>query len=329
MKEWMKKDWLKKLAVAVGFTIVFIGSLLLMSFVFTPQDNDPDNGMLDWEAKAVLAEPNDSIDAIILGDSEAYCAFSPLYIWEQQGITTYNCSTSRQTLKYSEELLHDACSKHSPKIVFLETDRIFKSPILWGWVTRQLIPTFSVLTYHNRWKTMSSDEVGAQRDYTHVCELKGYKFSVEINPADASRYMSETTKSEYVNLINRNYIKKMKAYCEEHGAKLVLVSTPSTTNWDMKKHNGIAKLSEQLGLEYIDMNLLPDEIPINWETDTRDGGDHMNNAGAEKVSAYIGQYLANTGLFENKKTDGAYAQWNEALSKFNEQKSEAEAEAEE
>ena len=92
----------------------------------------------------------------------------------------------------------------------------------------------------------------------------------------------------------------------------------------MKKHNGITKLAEQLGVEYIDMNLLADEIPIDWDTDTRDGGDHMNNYGAEKVCDYIGEYLLNTGLFVDHRLDDEYAKWNEFLEQFNKQKAEAE-----
>ena len=124
------------------------------------------------------------------------------------------CGTSMQTLKYSEELLHATFEKHSPKVVILETDRIYKSPILWGWVSSQLIPTFSVLTYHNRWKTMDAKEVGAEPNYTHLCDFKGYTYSSAVVAASANNHMSATSKSQYINLVNRNYIKKMQKFIE-------------------------------------------------------------------------------------------------------------------
>lgn len=323
MKDWLKNGGIQKIIIVVVFVAVLIGSLLLFSFVFKPADNDPNSGMLDWRAKAILAEPANTIDVLILGDSESHCAFSPMCIWEQYGITSYCCGTSMQTLKYSEELLHATFEKHSPKVVILETDRIYKSPILWGWVSSQLIPTFSVLTYHNRWKTMDAKEVGAEPNYTHLCDFKGYTYSSAVVAASASNHMSATSKSQYINLVNRNYIKKMQKFCEEHGAKFVLVSTPSTTNWNMQKHNGVAKLAEQLGIEYIDANLLRDDVPIDWATDSRDGGDHLNDSGAEKVSSYIGKHLVDTGLFVDHRTDDNYAQWNEFLQEFNDMKAEA------
>ena len=65
------------------------------------------------------------------------------------------------------------------------------------------------------------------------------------------------------------------------------------------------------------MNLMREEIPIDWSKDTRDGGDHVNYFGAEKVSAYLGKYLSGTGLFKNRRSDPAYAQWEVNLKDFN------------
>lgn len=112
----------------------------------------------------------------------------------------------------------------------------------------------------------------------------------------------------------------MREFCEAHGAKLVLVSVPSTTNWNMENHNGIADFAESIGVEYIDMNLILDELSLDWNTDSCDAGDHMNVSGAEKVSAYLGKYLENTGLFVDHRSDDAYAQWNKSLKQYKELK---------
>ena len=106
------------------------------------------------------------------------------------------------------------------------------------------------------------------------------------------------------------------AFCREQGAQLVLFSSPSTANWDYLRHNAVAQFAKELGVEYIDMNLMTQEIPIDWETDTRDRGDHLNHDGAEKVSLWLGSYLADTGLFEDKRTWEAYTAWNDCLADF-------------
>ena len=127
-----------------------------------------------------------------------------------------------------------------------------------------------------------------------------------------------TPSDGYANIamVNRFYVQMLANYCRHHGAKLILMSTPSTRNWRMSKHNSIARLAQNLGVEYVDMNLLREEIPIDWSHDTRDYGDHMNIYGAEKVTTYIGQYLAETGLLTSHKEDPSFKSWTDALNTF-------------
>ena len=41
----------------------------------------------------------------------------------------------------------------------------------------------------------------------------------------------------------------------------------------------------------IDFNMLLDDIDFDWINDTRDGGNHLNDFGAQKVTRYLGEYL--------------------------------------
>ena len=79
-------------------------------------------------------------------------------------------------------------------------------------------------------------------------------------------------------------------------------------------------MADSLGITYLDLNLMPEEVPIDWETDTKDKGDHMNITGARKVSDFMGQWLAETGLFEDKRSWEAYSQWNVFLQEYLEDK---------
>ena len=93
-----------------------------------------------------------------------------------------------------------------------------------------------------------------------------------------------------------NLLRRIARICREHDAELILISTPSTVNWNMKRHNRVQKLADKLGATYIDMNLLADEIPIDWSVDSYDAGDHLNYTGAVKATAYLGKYLSEAGL---------------------------------
>ena len=78
------------------------------------------------------------------------------------------------------------------------------------------------------------------------------------------------------------------------------------------------KLAKELGVEYLDLNLMRRQIPINWRLETKDKGDHLNYSGATKVSVFLAKYLQKTELFKDKRNDGAYSQWHDAVKQFNE-----------
>ena len=64
------------------------------------------------------------------------------------------------------------------------------------------------------------------------------------------------------------------------------------------------------------MSLLTDEIPIDWETDSRDGGDHLNYYGAMKVSSYMSGYLADHYDLPDHRGDSAYSAWDAAYDQY-------------
>ena len=106
--------------------IVLCGLLAAVSRIVQPKNNQAEFGQSDSEAHGVLGEPRDSIDVLVLGDSESFCSISPLQLWGEQGITSYVCGTSGQILPLTRSLLLSALSKQHPKVVILETNCLFR-----------------------------------------------------------------------------------------------------------------------------------------------------------------------------------------------------------
>ena len=84
----------------------------------------------------------------------------------------------------------------------------------------------------------------------------------------------------------------------------------------MQRHNAIKKLADELKVEYIDVNLLQNEVPIDWNKDSRDKGDHLNYYGAVKMSNYLGKYFFDKSIFVDHRDDVDYKSWNDASKKF-------------
>lgn len=310
------QHYIKNILKSALFILGLIALLWLSSGLLSPKSNNTEGGMIDPVANGILSEPKNSIDVLIIGDSETYSSMIPLKMWEEHGITSYCCGTSGQLLSYSEQFLHKAFQNQSPKIVILETNAVFHKITFDNVLLNRLDATFSVFTYHNRWKTLNENDFTMSANFTTINNTKGYWFTTATAPANDSNYMKPSSECEPIRSRNRFYVERMKKHCDDKGAKFILVSTPSTVNWNAKRHNSIQALAEKLSIEYIDMNMLREEIPIDWKTDSRDKGDHLNHFGAEKVTSYLGKHLSETGLLANHKNDGVYSAWNDALTDY-------------
>ena len=65
------------------------------------------------------------------------------------------------------------------------------------------------------------------------------------------------------------------------------------------------------------MNLM--DIGIDWLTDTRDKGNHLNYSGAKKTTAVLGKYLEENYTLPDRREDETVSPaWNADLERFKE-----------
>ena len=294
------------------FALLFAG----VSFVMTPKDATEDAGIHDADAKAFLAEPENSLDVLFLGNSETYSSIVPLKIWEQSGITSYGCGTPSQKLYQTKSFLRRALACQSPKLVFLETDILFQDYSRIDVLYHQAEELVPLLRYHDRWKNLHGYDFVQPVRFASLSQNKGYVYMPGSVPPDVTSYMAPSDYVEPIPGKNVELLQKMHSMCQEKGAQLVLFTIPSTMNGSMPRHNAVQLLAQQLEVAYVDMNLLQQQIPIDWQTDTPDDGNHLNYYGAEKVSRYLASYLTDTGLFADKRQDPQYTAWNTAWEDF-------------
>lgn len=89
------------------------------------------------------------------------------------------------------------------------------------------------------------------------------------------------------------YLDKIRTLCEEKGIQLLLIKAPSLApQWYSSDNEQVTAYAAKHNLPYINFYELLEETGIDYETDTYDGGLHMNLSGADKLSAYIGKVLA-------------------------------------
>lgn len=310
----------KYFGLTVLFCAILWGMFFLMGQVLQPKGNSKEAGLLESRAYGFLAEPDNSIDVVFLGDSLASTAFSPMWIWEQSGVTSFVCSVNGEQVTICITMLSDFFKTQSPKVVFLEVEMLY-SWIDVGKMFKQFVKDqLTVVEYHHRWKELTLDDFTGKVAYTDISDLKGFNPKAFYEPADTSTYMLPDDSVEKPDFINLMVLRVLQKMCEGNGAQLVLIATPQTRDWNYARHNGMVEISNELGLQFIDMNVEPirSEVGIDWSIESRDAGIHLNWRGTKKVSAWMANYLPTTYGLTDHRDDPAYAKWDERLARFNE-----------
>ena len=150
---------------------------------------------------------------------------------------------------------------------------------------------FPLLRYHSRITELEREDIAYlfHRDkVTH----NGYYMRVDVKGA------GEIPKGKPLGNYNFGenayyYLDKMVELCEKNDVELVLVKAPSLyPYWYEEWEEQMDAYADQHHLKYYNFLDSTEEIGLDFSQDTYDGGLHLNLSGAEKLSLYIGEILA-------------------------------------
>lgn len=308
---------IRKIACFLG---VLAAALWIFGLILTPKTNAPDGGMYYGSAVGILSEPTDTIDVLFIGDSEVCAAFSPMELWKHSGITAYACSSVDQQLYETREIAEMVLQNQHPKLVFLETNVFYRHMNRMDALMAKVNHAVPAIRYHDRWKKLTLRDFNLRTQYTHHEILKGFYPSIEVQPADTENYGRPDDGVNRPTAMNEAYIRALTDSFTAAGAQVIFVTSPNTMNWNATRSNGVAELARELGVAYMDMNALREEIPIDFQTDTRDKGDHLNNAGALKVMNYLNDYLGENFNLSDHRGQPGFERWDEDLQLYDNMK---------
>lgn len=137
--------------------------------------------------------------------------------------------------------------------------------------------------------------LAAEMDQDKTKILRGYA-------TDRAYYTQvESALYEYsISEENISWLKKIQILCDENGIELVLFKVPSVSDpntysaaWTAQRASQAKELAEECELPFLDL-LYDVDLGMDWSMDSIDQGKHLNWNGAGKVSAYLGEWLADT-----------------------------------
>ena len=364
----MKKKIIKSLS------FVLIGMMLFgyVQEVFTP-DWHIEGASPDYMISGLEALPDNTIDIIFLGSSAIYNGVSPMHIYENTGICSYNLSLASQTIELEYYNLKQVFNHQNPTIVFFNVNDLFSAnagATPWRYmadnlplsiykielanVFNKLYPKeqgasilFPFIKYHSRWDELTVDDfidkkskgiyysagqlvegrvqattlqleikdwvVDEMKKLNNVGTIAYYDNSqfVEIDLKQAGPSLSTISEK------NINWLKEIKNLCDDHNVTLVLLKVPGRTwpqndmrSWNRDLYFETKKIATELNIDYLDLEYEADLI--DFTTDTIDSGRHLNVRGADKVTAYIEDYIINNFEIQNNRN----AQYDEMLKKY-------------
>ena len=121
-----------------------------------------------------------------------------------------------------------------------------------------------------------------------------------------------TDERKEVDAQSLEYLGKIKALCDEKGIEVLFFHAPYPETLDeCAVQNTISDFLREIGANYIDFIRIADEIGFDYQTDMRSDGSHLDNSGADKVTAWLENYLEKHNLSDHRG-DITYARWNES-----------------
>lgn len=298
----------------ISFGAVVFAIILVLSALVDPAKTNAGVDKFDKVVIDASGEEEQSMDVVVLGDSEAYRSIIPPEMYEKYGFTTYIAGSPSQKTYQSCAMLEALLERQKPQICILEPNVLFRNYSLISSVYPKMEKKFPIFKYHNAWKGM----VDSDYEYDDITfnSYKGYRYTLDVKGVKNSDYMTKTDRTEIITSSNLRDFNKIYEICQENDIKLILLRTPSIKNWNYAKYDAVRKLAEEKNITYIDMNL-DTSLGIDWTKDTFDKGDHLNHYGAVKVTAHLGTYLNENFDLPDHRGDEKYSSWEKIVEKYN------------
>lgn len=305
----------------ISFILAFLLSLTVISMCIPPDHGyEYDSIRGTTLAHGFYGEPKDSLDVVAVGNSNIECAFSPMELWKQYGFTGYTCGEPMQSIYGSSTILSKVFTRQKPKVVILDVDALFptgqNSEALQDFIKANVGKTFALFQYHTIWKSFLNPG-GIDASVFKTSPMRGFYETEKREPLSSHKKPYRTFDADRINFFTRSGLDDFSGLCKQNGAQLVLTYVPAAHSWDQERYNTVARYASAHHLPYLDLNQKGGP-QIDWDNDSRDGGDHLNCNGATKVTLYIGEYLHQHYSLPDHRKDPAFKRWNKDYVKYQE-----------
>ncbi len=319
----LKKKAINNIIGIVAFFVLVIFCVLFLENLFLS------TGSVTERKQAVAQREQNSVDVMVIGNSHAYCTFNPAVMEEIIDKRVLNAGLPDQKIDMTYYSLLEMLEKQKPETIILEafvfgrTNSEYK-----GFVANldamklsfnklracfEIFPdkyeairmSFSSFRSHNNWKkphiVKENLKTMLGRPSKNYDSFDGFYALNSKMSAGTIRQYKESTTSKFTPVVDEystGFFRRIVKLCNERNIRLVVAMAPFNELYLEKVeyrsfYEKMERLCKDEGVKYVDFNMLYDEIGLNYDDfeDAFHHAQHMNIWGAEKVSAYMAEYL--------------------------------------
>ena len=289
-------------------------------------------------------EPQNSLDVIYIGSSNAYKQFNTVLAYDLYGYTTGMLSTDNQMFAMTKYMIKEARKYQNPSVYVIDIAKIADD--FSSYTEGDLRKTLDSMKFSkNRTdainETLSYRENVTKRDYINfyfsffmyhntmkefpTTNMTGVKNLYKGFFLDKSNVKKEKQKEFYwSNQIsnlqeeNRKILENLIQYIKEENLNVIFVVPKRYFDTDLnEKMNDAIQIIEENNLKVMNLNKIEEYDVIDYETDYYNKW-HLNIAGSTKSTMLFAKYLKENYDLPNHKEDSAYESWKEEYERFKE-----------
>lgn len=291
---------------------------------------------------------NDQVfDVLFFGSSHVNYGVSPLDLYQNYGITSYNLSMSGNYIASDFYCLQEILDflkeeeRQLPKVVvvdvFPDEQTIGRLHFRWddfpistnkakmaGDLAKkedQPALLYPFLLYHNRWNELTKDDFQVETN-----QFYGLRIDSDItnngSQVDITSYglaypdkeiITDPLDQATVHAAIVDYLRQITVACEELDIQLVLIQIPYSYRPDLQRVvNGIFQYAKEQGI--LCVNYMNEITEIDYDIDFFDTG-HLNPGGMRIMTDELGKLLSTIGLEDHRRNPEA-EQWDQAYEEY-------------
>lgn len=331
---------MKKIISVALFGIVFCAI-----FSYTSKILENKDGQSEY---APFFEEEGAYDVLFFGSSVATSGISPLDLWKDYGICSYNLANNGQTLALNYYCMKNALSMQRPKLCVVDLTYLPKTDLINGEgrlhefldsmplfskermeVLKELVPKeewgnylIPMVYYHGRWKELKASDfqsiTSINRGGTIMEKsiVNGVTFDTSVFTKGLNLIDEHQTAS--IPEENVKYCKKMAELCREYGVEILFVHFPHYISDEY--YNGNAErvqaqynefanvIKDYENAIYVNFNYRVEQIGFDYVEHMRDYT-HLNIEGNRKMTEVLGEYITENYEIPDRKDDESLKNW--------------------